>query len=395
MIGDSHVHLLSKCIGSAKNLLAMILLLVCPVVFGQSVLVATTSEVGGGPALMNNLILEFSPFNPVIDQTELSNSQAPAAGFFDGYDVVIIASVYGTVDATDWTAIGQAMQNNTSASFVFFTDSCSTCGTNAAEALSLINAQTPDTLALDTPINQAISANLNGGSPYAASFSGVLDVFSLAFLSTISGVTADNALYTDVAGPVGIFYPESETAGSCLFYTDDMSGFAPIRYPDNQGSVAPAFIDAATNSIGSCARSSTGNYVVAVDDSYVSKPALTLQPGGADFPIIVDDNDTEGLSEGLQVNPGNTDSVSSAGGAVAVSGNILLYTPLPGFTGEDTFSYEICVPSGACDAAIVTVLVAVASPPQAVPVLPAHLLLVLIGLLGLAGGASARRNLVA
>ncbi len=386
----------SRFLGSLFVTRSLAVLLACltvsPVAMGQSILVATTDETGTpGGAHVANLIAEFSSGTTVIDSVELSNGAAPPAGFYDGYDLVVIGSVYTAIDAADFTAIQTAIQDETSTSFLLFNDSCSTCGSNAAEALSVVNVVTGEALSLGAAINANVSATPNAASPYAASFVGVLDPFEMGFLSAIDGAAANNSLYEEGANTVGVFYPTAESSGSCIFYINDMSGFVGTKYTANQSSINTAFLDAATNPMGSCARSATGNYVIAADDSPATHPSLTIEADSTDNILVVAENDVEALAEGLAINAANTDTMSAEGGTIAIVAGNLQYTPAAGFSGTDTFTYEICVPSGACDTARVTV--DVRSPfPTDIPVMPAPLLLLLIGMLGVTGSVVQRRH---
>ncbi|MEM7105474.1 MAG: Ig-like domain-containing protein [Bacteroidota bacterium] len=76
-----------------------------------------------------------------------------------------------------------------------------------------------------------------------------------------------------------------------------------------------------------------------------------------DTPVTIDvtpndyDPDGDVLSTPTQLTP------ASNGNVVQNGDGTFTYTPNPGFTGEDSFTYEICDPSGLCDPATVTIVV--------------------------------------
>lgn len=104
------------------------------------------------------------------------------------------------------------------------------------------------------------------------------------------------------------------------------------------------------------------NVTVTVDDNTPSAvtDAAGTQP---DQPVIIEVllNDTDPDNDPLQV----SNPTDPANGSVVVNAdNTVTYTPDPGFTGVDTFTYTACDPLGFCDTAIVSVTVS-ADTPQA------------------------------
>jgi uncharacterized repeat protein (TIGR01451 family) len=86
---------------------------------------------------------------------------------------------------------------------------------------------------------------------------------------------------------------------------------------------------------------------VAQDDS-----AATAQDTPVTIPVLANDSDPDGdaLTVTVTTPPSN-------GSAVVNPDKTITYTPGPGFTGTDSFVYQICDPSGACDTATVSILV--------------------------------------
>ena len=88
---------------------------------------------------------------------------------------------------------------------------------------------------------------------------------------------------------------------------------------------------------------------VAVDDAVNADTV-----GGTIIDVLVNDSDVEGdtLTVDSVTQPANGTVTINADGTVT-------YTPDAGFTGDDTFTYTICDPAGACSTATVTVTVAI------------------------------------
>ena len=98
-----------------------------------------------------------------------------------------------------------------------------------------------------------------------------------------------------------------------------------------------------------------------------------------DAPTAVDDVVATGYGAAVVVNPATNDTdpdgdaltitaADPAHGVVTVVGNVVTYTPDPGYSGADAFGYEVCDPSGACDTGTVTVTVGLAPPVNLAPV---------------------------
>jgi uncharacterized repeat protein (TIGR01451 family) len=99
---------------------------------------------------------------------------------------------------------------------------------------------------------------------------------------------------------------------------------------------------------------------VAADDS-----ATVSEGGSVDIDVLGNDTDPDGNLDPASV----TVTAGPANGSVSVdpSTGEITYTPDPGFTGPDTFTYQVCDTTALCDTATVSVMVnAVADPPVAV-----------------------------
>lgn len=89
---------------------------------------------------------------------------------------------------------------------------------------------------------------------------------------------------------------------------------------------------------------------IAEDDS-----AETSKGTAVSIEILVNDSDVDNakidLVAAIAMDPSNGSAVLNS------DGNIVEYTPAIGFSGKDTFEYQLCDTAGLCDTAKVTVTV--------------------------------------
>jgi uncharacterized repeat protein (TIGR01451 family) len=105
---------------------------------------------------------------------------------------------------------------------------------------------------------------------------------------------------------------------------------------------------------------------IAQNDSYQTANGKPLQVAasqtvsGATFVMgSVRDNDVDPMGGVLTITTPLTNSPTTQGGSVTLSDTgAFLYTPLNGFSGNDTFSYTVANPQGKSDTATVTIVVA-------------------------------------
>ena len=114
---------------------------------------------------------------------------------------------------------------------------------------------------------------------------------------------------------------------------------------------------------GRCADSTVAVRVEPVNDPPTARndSAATDQGKAVTVDVLANDEDIDGdtLTVASVKTPSN--------GTVSTNGTTVRYVPADGFAGGDSFTYQACDPSGACDTATVTVTVrAVPRPPNAV-----------------------------
>lgn len=168
------------------------------------------------------------------------------------------------------------------------------------------------------------------------------------------------------ATPVDVLANDSDPEGTPLtvvsvtpagFGTVAIEGGAVVYTPPGDYAGVDAFTYTVCDGDGICSNGSvtvtvtpTDDAPIAIDDmaSTVAGQSVTIDPLANDQEL-----DGEALSLGTLGAPGHGTASAGAGGVT--------YTPDPGFTGYDAFTYEACDPGGACDEATVTVFVGAAN----------------------------------
>lgn len=241
------------------------LALACNSAAAQNVLFLHTDETAhpdADPNAYNNLKNEFMAAGATI--TDVGGLQtagsinaatftAPSGG---AYDLVIMASAYVKVDASNWGPINTAISNRSANAFIMFNDGCCIADNISAmgNAISATGAFTPTP---GTHEGVYVYAPLNTNSPYAGSFTN-LNPLSGVDTTYYNNVPANNALYLKANSPIpaagttpindvyGLFVPTTQSyagQGACLFAVTDISTFDQ-GYASNQGKLGPAFLNA-------------------------------------------------------------------------------------------------------------------------------------------------------
>ena len=232
----------------------------------QNVLLLTTDESSQPDAVASfaNIVSEFTSAGATVtvsNQLTTSGGVTPATFVSGGganYDIVIMSSAYFAVHPSNWSAINAAIATRKANAFIMFNDGCCVAAniSSMAASVAATGAFTPTVGPLVIGI---VSAILNTGSPYSASFLG-LNPFVGGWISYFQNVPAANALYLapgsaiPVAGATvndvfGLLVPTPQSyagAGACLFATVDSSPFSDVAglYALNKGKIAPAFLNA-------------------------------------------------------------------------------------------------------------------------------------------------------
>lgn len=145
--------------------------------------------------------------------------------------------------------------------------------------------------------------------------------------------------------------------------TAQVSGDA-IRYtPAKDYNGTDTFEYSACDGRGRCAGATVAVRVTPVNDPPRAGDDAATTDSGVAVVVGVLDNDDD-----LDGDPLSVESVGTPrNGSTARDGKALRYTPSPGFSGTDTFTYQVCDGKGGCDRATVTVTVRhVPRPPNAV-----------------------------
>ena len=245
-------------------------------------------------------------------------------------------TVVPRIDTTNGNVI---VPNNTPAGIYTITYQICTVATPTACATTTVQVTVP--AATPTPTVQA--------NPDTFTYSGTATqtVGNVLTNDTVSGTTSattSNVTISQVSTPTGAVVPRIDTTNG------------DVIVPNN----TPAGIYTITYQICTVATPTA----CATTTVQVTVPASTPTPTIA--PIAVDDRATTPLNTPIVVNVLANDTLNGAttpnvvanpaNGTVIVNlDGSIEYRPNTGFTGTDTFVYELCNPQGNCDSATVTI----------------------------------------
>ena len=245
-------------------------------------------------------------------------------------------TVVPRIDTTNGNVI---VPNNTPAGIYTITYQICTVATPTACATTTVQITVPT--ATPTPTVQA--------NPDTFTYSGTATqtVGNVLTNDTVSGTTSattSNVTISQVSTPTGTVVPRIDTTnGNVIVPNNTPAGIYTITYQICTVATPTA-----------CATATV----------QVTVPAATPTPTIA--PIAVDDRATTPLNTPIVVNVLANDTLNGtttpnvvtnpANGTVIVNADgSIEYRPNTGFTGTDTFVYELCNPQGNCDSATVTI----------------------------------------
>ena len=245
-------------------------------------------------------------------------------------------SVVPRIDTTNGNVI---VPNNTPAGIYTITYQICTVATPTACATTTVQVTVP--AATPTPTVQA--------NPDTFTYSGTATqtVGNVLTNDTVSGTTSattSNVTISQVSTPTGSVVPRIDTTnGNVIVPNNTPAGIYTITYQICTVATPTA-----------CATTTV----------QITVPAATPTPTIA--PIAVDDRATTPLNTPIVVNVLANDTLNGAttpnvvtnpaNGTVIVNlDGSIEYRPNTGFTGTDTFVYELCNPQGNCDSATVTI----------------------------------------
>ena len=140
-------------------------------------------------------------------------------------------------------------------------------------------------------------------------------------------------------------------------------GDGTVRYtPNPDFSGEDSFTYQVCDDEDNCATATVTVTVAPINDAPVAVDDVASTDEDAPIEVSVTDNDSDPDGDTL------TPSVATApanGAAEVLPGGTVRYTPNTGFIGEDTFTIEVCDPSGACDQSTLTVSVGLDGAPLA------------------------------
>lgn len=257
-----------------KKIIATVVLLTGFSANAANVLVATTAETRPDAIqIIDNTYDLFANItgNVVTDGRGIlgAASTVSITPDFSGYDVVVVVAVYYGLESDEEGALIDAINTKSSGVFSIMLDGC--CGTGVAggptityngdttvRVLNSIMSPTPSpSIALGPHGFFPMTFSLSTASPYAYSFAGLPTLEGGAY-KTILNLPSENILYYDSLGQAsGIFLPETETNGACVFTLLDASPFSDSFLPANMA-FAEVIQDATLDPKGSCYRNRTG-----------------------------------------------------------------------------------------------------------------------------------------
>ena len=255
---------------------------------------------GGNPCSGTNSTTVGSLTKSVTcNQTELVNGTVMASSTFDpGYDLLVVASAYTTIDAADWAVIEDAVQTRKVRGAVFFIDTINGANTTAIEGLLSRVMGAPVTQGSQFPGGNFYFP-LNTAAAAQSSFTGLPTLELNSGFYAYNGVPSRYALYTGVNGlatatpgnatdptsATGIFVPQSDSyagAGACVFGVTDI-GWGGSGTGHNIGKLGNAFLTELNKSApdGICATPLAAPPTLAIQKTTTANTAASPSNGVA------------------------------------------------------------------------------------------------------------------
>ncbi|WP_211343401.1 IPTL-CTERM sorting domain-containing protein [Lampropedia puyangensis] len=214
-----------------------------------------------------------------------------SANFFDaGYDLLVVASAYTTIDPADWAVIEDAVATRKVRGVVLYIDSV-----NATNRLLI-----PNLISASMGVTVGVGSAFGSGSHYfplntdadAQSYFSALPRMELnTGFSVYSGVPSHLALYGGVAGAAtdgtvsltdpttsaaAVFVTHAESfsgAGACVFGIPDIGwGASPTGH--NTGKLGEAFFSVFNDATGPCAAALASPPVLRIEKTTTANPAI-------------------------------------------------------------------------------------------------------------------------
>ncbi|MFD1712227.1 IPTL-CTERM sorting domain-containing protein [Ottowia flava] len=261
------------------------------------------------------------------NQTELVNGTPMSPSIFDpGYDVLVIASAYTTIDAADWPVIEDAVKTRKVRGAVFFVDTINNANTVAMEGV-LGRAMGATVTRGSQSGSGRFYFPLNTNAAAAASFTVLPRLELHTGFYAYNGIPPQFNLYTGLSGPANgptvaltlsppeaapstaMFVPQSDSfggTGACVFGVSDI-GWGKEGSGHNIGKLGVAFLDAFNKSAadgGVCAAALAAPPEIAITKTTTANTAV-FPANGTTVPYSVDVTNTS--SGALALNVGVSD----------------------------------------------------------------------------------------
>ena len=312
----------------------------------QNVLMlATVESASDAVSALNNLQAEFVGAGATVTrQNILTTAGAVTPALFTAspgpYDIVLVATVYNAVNASNWSAIDAAIASRAANSFVMFVDGCCQVPANMNRMRQGLAAASGLPLTLGATQLGPGTFPLNTNSAYQSFFAGTLSQIAGAYTTYIAGVPTANALYLpqgtvtmpapgSTTSAYGMFLPITQSyagAGACVFAVNDVSPFIAGAWLANQGKIGPTFL-AAAGPGGACGLAASVTKTFSPTTVASGQNAtLTIQVANHSNPLVdvaalnvVDQLPAPLLVNGTAVSTCTGGTLSAANGSATVS----------------------------------------------------------------------------
>ena len=153
------------------------------------------------------------------------------------------------------------------------------------------------------------------------------------------------------ARTLSALHEEDESPGARVYLTE---GFHTISFAGRSVGLHIDFFELVRDGVNVGPDAPNTGSVTDGDPDAAADSATTTAGAAVAIAVLANDSDPDGTSIAINA----FDAASASGGTVTKAGNQLVYTPAAGFTGSDSFTYDVIDPTGrVSDRATVTIAV--------------------------------------